>query len=123
MTVNAEMSHQSKRKAAMRENLLIPLKKEFKALFLCMRETIASLSDADWRSGPSHRCVPVRQACHCLMCMEGLVDTPHALAREHGLVDYRWRKIVPAEEYPAQPRALAYLDEVESLAYVSLELP
>ena len=118
--MNAEMAHQSKPAAAMRENLLIPLKKEFKAFFLCMKETIASMSDADWRSGPSNRCVPARQACHCLMCAEGLADTPRPLAREHGLVDYRWRRIVPAEDYPAQAAVLEYIDEVEPLVYAAL---
>jgi hypothetical protein len=105
----------------MKNNVLIPVKKEVKAMILATRETIASVPDDQWRVGEANRRIPARQACHFVPAIEDMAGTRGRIGAKHGIKSFGFRKTVAPDAYPSRAQFIAFLDEIEPLVYAQLE--
>ena len=104
----------------MNDNLLIPLKKEFKAFFLCAKQTIACIPSAQWCSGPMRRCVPAWQACHALELLRDLLRSESQAAVKTGPLAWKFGPRIKAGDIPQQTEVIAVLDVLAPLILAHL---
>ena len=104
----------------MNNNLFIPLKKEFKALFLCARQTIGCIPETEWRRGGSKRSVPVWQAVHMLMPLLDPIRHRKEVVAPLVSQERRFRKKVKSGDFPTQAEVVDFIEAVEPLVYQEL---
>ena len=104
----------------MNDNLLIPLQKEFKALFVCTRQTIASIPSDQWSSGSMRRCIPAWQVCHMLEPLRDLLRSEREEAAEAEPLAWQLTTRIKAGDIPEQAEAIAFLDALAPLILAHL---
>ena len=104
----------------MSDNLLIPLQKEFKALFVCAKRTVASIPSDEWSTGSIRRCIPAWQACHMLEPLRDLLRSMREEAVQVEPLAWELARRTKAGDIPAQVEVIAFLDALAPLILAHL---
>ena len=103
--------------ADLKRHIAMPLKQEYRAALLALKETIMGMPDSEWSAGDRKGTQPVRQTAHLLLAAENYLGGHRArVGARFGVPVESFRSVVDVDDCPPPEDFLPWIEEVEQLA-------
>jgi hypothetical protein len=101
----------------LKRHIALPLKREYRAALLALRETIVGMPESEWCAGDRKGTQPVRQAAHLLRAAENYLGGRNArVGSRFGVPVESFRSVFDVDDCPPPEDFLPWIDEVEQIA-------